>query len=137
MALAALILPLADDPTERLRHAGMVRRARYIGFLRDREHEVWACTPYGLMRLRPRGELISVSPIAFGWGDSYAGSLHTAAAVLSHWTGGDEFAMRYYRRFSDEVIRRLHYPGWELSTSAIAHAIARISIAQKNQLVTE
>ncbi len=133
MASAALIIPSTQDPAERLQQAGMVRRARYVGFLRGQDQpEVWVCTLQGLTRLFPRHELISALPIAFRWGVPDAGCLHLAVAVLSHWAGADEFALRYYRAFTDEVIVHLTQRSWELTNSAIVHAIARITVKQKH-----
>jgi hypothetical protein len=134
MDFAAPIVPLARVEAERLQQAGMVRKARYVGFLRGREHEVWACTMHGITQLRPRSDLIPVAPIAFGWGDSSPGSLHVAGAVLSHWSGADEFALRNYRAFAEHVIRHLNQPVWEMTTSTITRSIAQIALGRKSQL---
>ena len=42
MALVAPIIPLACDEAERSRQTGLIRKTRYVGFLRNFEHEVWA-----------------------------------------------------------------------------------------------
>lgn len=134
MASAAPIIPPSQDQRERLRQAGMVRKARYVGFIRNQDQpEVWVCTVQGLTRLDPRDELISALPIAFKWGDSDVGCLHLAAAVLSHWAGADEFALRNYRAFTDEVIVHLTQRSWELTNTDIVQAIVRIALKQKNQ----
>jgi len=138
MASAAPIIPPSQDQAERLKQAGMVRKARYVGFLRDQgKPEVWVCTHQGLTRLCPRHELISALPVRFSWGGSDAGCLHLAMAVLSHWAGADEFALRNYRAFTDEVIVHLTQRSWELTNTAIVHAIARIAVTQKKQFGQE
>lgn len=134
MASAAPIIPPTQDQAARLQQAGMVRRARYVGFIREQDQpEVWVCTLQGLTRLWPRHELISALPITFRWGGSDAGCLHLAVAVLSHWAGADEFALRNYRAFTDEVIVHLTQRSWELTNTAIVQAITRIAVKQKNQ----
>jgi hypothetical protein len=133
MASVTRIIPLAFDEADRFEQAGMLRRSRYIGFRAGQRCQVWACTLQGVTLLHPRSDLIKLVPVEFNWGDTASGAAHLALAVLSHWAGGDKFALRYYQAFAADIIAHFAQSTWELTTSQIANSIARMKFTRKEE----
>lgn len=104
----------------------MVGWTRYIGFTTESSRHVWACTKQGVTPLRPRTDLIRSAPAVFEWGTHAAGSALVAFAILAHWSGRDEFALRYYQAFSPNLIVTLQHDSWELTTREIIQAVAHL-----------
>lgn len=76
--------------------------------------------------LEPRHDLRNHSPDGFEWSYSAGGPAQLALALLADHLGDDDGALDLYQRFKFAVIVRLPYPGWTLTTDAVADALARL-----------
>jgi hypothetical protein len=68
--------------------------------------------------LQRRPELMNLSPF-LDWGYRGAAAQQLALALLADATGSDALALRYYRRYTDDVISKLEL-GFELHAAAVA-----------------
>jgi len=126
MASSTPIIPPALTPQEQADQAGMVGWTRYIGFRTKFSRQVWACTKNGVTLLRPRRDLSRSASGVFEWGENSEGNILVAFAILAHWSGRDEFALRYHQAFSPHLTLTLQQDSWELTTREITQVVAHL-----------
>lgn len=66
-------------------------------------------------------ELKNHSPMGLSWGYNGSGSLQTALAVLCDFTKDDDFSLKYYIDFKDDIISQLPQNDCVIKYSDIQH----------------
>lgn len=66
-------------------------------------------------------ELKNHSPMGLSWGYNGSGALQTALAILCDFTKDDNFSLRYYLEFKDEIISILPQKDFIIKYSDIQH----------------
>lgn len=66
-------------------------------------------------------ELMNHSPIGLSWGYNGSGSSQTALAVLCDFTQDNEFSLKYYMEFKNEIVCKLPEKDCVLKYSEIQH----------------
>jgi len=65
--------------------------------------------------------LICHSPMGLSWGYNGSGSLQTALAILCDFTQDEEFSLKFYNDFRDEIISQLPEKDCIIKYSDIQH----------------
>jgi len=90
-----------------------------------REGHIVAVTVNGRV-LNPRHDLWNHSPTGFEWGYGGSGPAQLALALLADHLRNDEAAVTFHQDFKFEVLAKLPYHGWTLTSEQIHDALASL-----------
>jgi uncharacterized protein DUF6166 len=84
--------------------------------------------------LNPRLDLRNHSPTGFNWGYGGSGPAQLALAILAHFTGNANWALRHYQDFKAEILAGLHSSRFELTATQLIRWIGAQPETEADQL---